>query len=53
MFPVTIRTEMRGGWYNVAGYAIEPGTVLDEETAYNNNLPPAGKIRMCSANPMN
>lgn len=39
MFPVTIRTEMRGGWYNVAGYAIQPGTVLDEETAYAQNLP--------------
>jgi cytochrome c peroxidase len=39
MFPVTIRTEMRGGWYNVAGYAIEPGTVLDEASAYANNLP--------------
>ncbi len=39
MFPVTIRTEMRGGWYNVAGYAIEPGTVLDEESAYDQNLP--------------
>lgn len=39
MFPVTIRNEMRGGWYNVAGYAIEPGTLLDEEAAYNNHHP--------------
>lgn len=39
MFPVTIRTEMRGGWYNVAGYAIQPGTVLDEAAAYAQNLP--------------
>ncbi len=39
MFPVTIRTEMRGGWYNVAGYAIQPGTVLDGESAYDQNLP--------------
>lgn len=30
MFPVTIRNEMRGGWYNIAGYPIQPGTVLDE-----------------------
>jgi cytochrome c peroxidase len=36
MFPVTIRDEMRGGRYNVAGYAIEPGTVLDEEAGYDN-----------------
>jgi cytochrome c peroxidase len=26
MFPVTMRHEMRGGWYDVAGYAIAPGT---------------------------
>ncbi len=25
MFPVTIRDEMRGGWYNIAGYTIPPG----------------------------
>lgn len=36
MFPVTIRDEMRGGWYNVAGYAILPGTVLDAEVNYDN-----------------
>lgn len=33
MFPVTIRNEMRGGWYNVAGYAIDPGT-SPEDDAY-------------------
>lgn len=26
MFPVTIRDEMRGGWYNLAGYTIQPGS---------------------------
>lgn len=36
MFPVTIRDEMRGGRYHVAGYAIEPGTVLDDEAGYDN-----------------
>lgn len=25
MFPVTFRDEMRGGWYRVAGYSVEPG----------------------------
>ena len=25
MFPVTLRDEMRGGWYDTAGYASEPG----------------------------
>ncbi len=39
MFPVTIRAEMRGGWYSVAGYAIPPGTVLDEAATYAQNLP--------------
>lgn len=29
MFPVVTRDEMLGGWYGVAGYAIEPGTLLD------------------------
>jgi cytochrome c peroxidase len=39
MFPVTIRTEMRGGWYSVAGYAIQPGTVSEGEGAYTGDLP--------------
>ncbi len=39
MFPVTIRTEMRGGRYTVAGYAIQPGTVPDRETAYAGGVP--------------
>ncbi len=29
MFPVILRDEMRGGWYDVAGYAIQPGTPAD------------------------
>lgn len=33
MFPVNIRNEMRGGWYNVDGYAVKPGTVLDAEAS--------------------
>lgn len=30
MFPVIMRHEMRGGWYDVAGYAIAPGTAPDD-----------------------
>ena len=30
MFPVILRDEMRGGWYNVDGYTIQPGTSPDE-----------------------
>lgn len=26
MFPVTLRDEMRGGFYDVAGYSVQPGT---------------------------
>src|SRR5690606_5060716 len=33
MFPVTFRDEMRGGWYDVAGYSVQPGTAA-EELAY-------------------
>lgn len=25
MFPVTLRDEMRGGWYDIAGYTVQPG----------------------------
>ncbi len=31
MFPVLFRDEMRGGFYDIAGYQIQPGEVLDEE----------------------
>lgn len=34
MFPVTIREEMRGGWYTVAGYSVLPGDVLSGDNAY-------------------
>ena len=30
MFPVTFRDEMRGGWYNIAGYITEPGEIIEK-----------------------
>lgn len=33
MFPITFRTEMRGGWYDVAGYTVQPGDTFDEDYA--------------------
>lgn len=30
MFPVVMRHEMRGGWYDVAGYSVAPGTSPDD-----------------------
>lgn len=30
LFPVTLRDEMRGGWYDVAGYTVQPGTAPDD-----------------------
>ncbi len=27
MFPVTFRDEMRGGWYQTAGYSVQPGAM--------------------------
>ena len=32
MFPVTFRDEMRGGWYDVAGYSLQPGASLDADS---------------------
>lgn len=39
MFPVLFRDEMRGGFYDIAGYQIQPGEVLDDE---NYTPQPAG-----------
>jgi cytochrome c peroxidase len=32
MFPVTFRDEMRGGFYDIQGYAIQPGETIDPDT---------------------
>ena len=39
MFPVVFRDEMRGGFYNIAGYQIQPGESIDPE---NYTPAPAG-----------